>query len=101
MNVAYEWIIIGLLGNHLMFEVANGLTLVGGRRWQPRVVVNCGALSVPRMCEQDPEAAMAINIPRSVVEWLLSQDMSIPPLLIHLSSDQGKFQLAYKMLPRP
>lgn len=52
------------------------------------------------MCEQDPEAAMAINIPRSVVEWLLSQDMSIPPLLIHLSSDQGKFPLAYKVLPK-
>jgi hypothetical protein len=52
------------------------------------------------MCEQDPEAAMAINIPRSVVEWLLSQDISIiPPLLIHLSSDQGKFPLAYKVLP--
>jgi hypothetical protein len=46
------------------------------------------------MCEQDPEAAMAINIPRSVVEWLLSQDISIiPPFLIHLSSDQGKFPL--------
>lgn len=64
------------------------------------MVVNCGALSVPRMCEQDPEAAMAINIPRSVVEWLLSQDMSIPPLLIHLSSDQGKFPISLQISPQ-
>ncbi len=52
------------------------------------------------MCEQDPEAAMAINIPRSVVEWLLSQDMSIPPLLIHLSSDQGKFPISLQSAPQ-
>jgi dTDP-4-dehydrorhamnose reductase len=69
-------------------RTGRGLDIISSTLGHPRVVVNCGALSVPRMCEQDPEAAMAINIPRSVVEWLLSQDMSIPPLLIHLSSDQ-------------
>ena len=56
---------------------------------QPDVVVNCAALSVPRACEVDPEAAMSINVPTSLVKWLLSfKEKST--LLIHLSTDQGK-----------
>lgn len=56
---------------------------------QPHVVVNCAALSVPRVCEKDPAAAMSINVPSSLVNWLLSLKES-DTLLIHLSTDQGK-----------
>ncbi|KAH9604415.1 hypothetical protein KSS87_021107 [Heliosperma pusillum] len=54
---------------------------------QPDVVVNCAALSVPRACEADPAAAMSINVPSSLVKWVLSfKEKNI--LLIHLSTDQ-------------
>ena len=56
---------------------------------QPHVVVNCAAISVPRSCEMDPAAAMSINVPSSLVKWLLSFEES-NTLLIHLSTDQGK-----------
>jgi dTDP-4-dehydrorhamnose reductase len=52
------------------------------------VVVNCAAISVPRACETDPEAAMATNQPSSLVKWLLGFGNS-NSLLIHLSTDQG------------
>lgn len=55
---------------------------------QPDVVVNCAALSVPRACEVDPAAAMAVNVPSSLVKWLLSFKNN-STLLIHLSTDQG------------
>ncbi|KAG0593959.1 hypothetical protein M758_UG035400 [Ceratodon purpureus] len=54
----------------------------------PNVVINCAAISVPRACEQDPEAAMAINVPTVLVQWLNSLDVAQPPFLIHLSTDQ-------------
>lgn len=57
--------------------------------WQPDVVVNCAAISVPRACEIDPAAAHAINVPSSLVKWLQSFKES-STLLIHLSTDQGK-----------
>ncbi|KAL9245337.1 hypothetical protein vseg_019000 [Gypsophila vaccaria] len=54
---------------------------------QPDVVVNCAALSVPRACEADPAAAMSINVPTCLVNWVLSfKDKT--PLFIHLSTDQ-------------
>lgn len=53
------------------------------------MVVNCAALSVPRACEMDPAAAMSINVPSSLVNWLSSLEES-NSLLIHLSTDQGK-----------
>lgn len=56
---------------------------------QPDVVVNCAALSVPRACEMDPAAAMSVNVPSSLVNWLSSLEGS-NSLLIHLSTDQGK-----------
>lgn len=56
---------------------------------QPDVVVNCAALSVPRACEVDPTAAMAINVPSVLVKWLSSFSNG-STLLIHLSTDQGK-----------
>ena len=55
---------------------------------QPDVVVNCAAVSVPRACEVDPVAAMSVNVPTSVVNWLLSFKEK-ETLLIHLSTDQG------------
>jgi dTDP-4-dehydrorhamnose reductase len=57
---------------------------------QPRVVINCAAVSVPRECELDPEKAMATNIPSALLQWLSSLNAAYPPLLIHLSTDQGE-----------
>lgn len=57
--------------------------------WQPDVVVNCAALSVPSACEADPAAAMSINVPSTLLEWL-STFKEANTLLIHLSTDQGK-----------
>ncbi|ESQ37708.1 hypothetical protein EUTSA_v10028798mg [Eutrema salsugineum] len=54
---------------------------------QPDVVVNCAALSVPRVCEQDPDSAMSINVPSSLVNWLSTFERN-KTLLIHLSTDQ-------------
>nr|CAN72378.1 hypothetical protein VITISV_014357 [Vitis vinifera] len=65
--------------------------LVAVKIWgngKPHVVVNCAAISVPRSCEMDPAAAMSINVPSSLVKWLLSFEES-NTLLIHLSTDQG------------
>ncbi|PRQ60805.1 putative dTDP-4-dehydrorhamnose reductase [Rosa chinensis] len=53
----------------------------------PDVVVNCAALSVHRACEMDPAAAMSVNVPSSLVNWLSSLEES-NYLLIHLSTDQ-------------
>lgn len=59
---------------------------------QPDVVVNCAALSAPRACEVDPAAAMSINVPTSLVNWLLSfEEGRSRTYLIHLSTDQGEF----------
>ncbi|WRX11353.1 RmlD-like substrate binding domain - like 1 [Theobroma cacao] len=55
---------------------------------QPDVVVNCAALSVPRACEKDPDAATSINVPTSLVNWLSSFTQDDNTLLIHLSTDQ-------------
>ncbi|PRQ60812.1 putative dTDP-4-dehydrorhamnose reductase [Rosa chinensis] len=57
----------------------------------PDVVVNCAALSVPRACEMDPAAAMSVNVPSSLVNWLssLEETQESNYLLIHLSTDQG------------
>ncbi|PRQ57879.1 putative dTDP-4-dehydrorhamnose reductase [Rosa chinensis] len=56
----------------------------------PDVVVNCAALSVPRACEMDPAAAMSVNVPSSLVNWLssLEETQESNYLLIHLSTDQ-------------
>jgi len=65
----------------------DGLDAVSESFGQPHVIVNCAAISVPRACETDPAAAMATNVPSSLVNWSLSfgNDKS---LLIHLSTDQ-------------
>lgn len=51
------------------------------------MVVNCAALSVPRACEVDPAAAMSINVPTSLVNWM-SSFKDKDTLLVHLSTDQ-------------
>lgn len=53
------------------------------------MVVNCAALSVPRVCQQDPDSAMSINVPSSLANWLSTFERN-ETLLIHLSTDQGK-----------
>ena len=56
--------------------------------FQPDIVVNCAALSVPRACEMDPAGAMSINVPSALVKWMSSFNNS-NALLIHMSTDQG------------
>ena len=70
-----------------MFQV---LTIMSYLKCQPDVVVNCAALSVPRVCEMDPAAALSVNVPSSLVDWL-SNFKEGSTLLIHLSTDQGKY----------
>ncbi|GFP85970.1 methionine adenosyltransferase 2 subunit beta [Phtheirospermum japonicum] len=64
----------------------DGLTAISDAFGQPDVVINCAALSVPRVCEMDSEAAMSINVPTSLVKWLSS--FGEGTLMIHLSTDQ-------------
>ncbi|GKV13083.1 hypothetical protein SLEP1_g24150 [Rubroshorea leprosula] len=73
---------------HVDLKTGDGFETVSERFGQPDVVVNCAALSVPRACEKDPDAAMAINVPSSLVNWLSSFTESNDTLLIHLSTDQ-------------
>ena len=75
------------LFSSLLFVIFNDL-LRFFKCLQPHVVVNCAALSVPRVCEKDPDAAMSINVPNSLVNWLSSFEER-DTLLIHLSTDQG------------
>ncbi|URE17475.1 RmlD substrate binding domain [Musa troglodytarum] len=68
-------------------RTGDGFDAISTAFGQPDVVVNCAALSVPRTCEMDPAAAMSINRPSSLVNWLQSfKDNN--SLLIHLSTDQ-------------
>ena len=46
--------------------------------------MNCAAIYVLHVCEKDLDAAMAINVPSALVNWL-DKDAFI----IHLSTDQG------------
>lgn len=65
----------------------DGFDAISAKFGQPHIVVNCAALSVPRACEADPVAAMATNLPSSLVNWFTSFDND-HTLLIHLSTDQ-------------
>ncbi|KAL8554315.1 hypothetical protein ACS0TY_002485 [Phlomoides rotata] len=71
---------------HVDLRTGDGLDAISDAFGQPDVVINCAALSVPRVCEMDPVAAMSINVPTSLVKWLSSFIEEI--LLIHLSTDQ-------------
>ncbi|EPS61730.1 hypothetical protein M569_13063, partial [Genlisea aurea] len=69
-------------------RTGRGLEAVSASFSKPDVVINCAAISVPRLCEVDPEAAMSVNVPTSLVKWLSSFGDSNNTLLIHLSTDQ-------------
>ncbi|KAJ8900525.1 hypothetical protein K2173_025302 [Erythroxylum novogranatense] len=68
-------------------RTGDGFDVVSQKFGHPHVVVNCAAISVPRACESDPDAAMSVNVPSSLVDWLLSFREG-NTLLIHLSTDQ-------------
>ncbi|KDP28667.1 hypothetical protein JCGZ_14438 [Jatropha curcas] len=68
-------------------KTGEGFQTISYEFGQPDVVVNCAAISVPRACEMDPTAAMSINVPCSLVNWLSSFELN-KTLLIHLSTDQ-------------
>ncbi|KAI5564509.1 hypothetical protein POPTR_014G079700v4 [Populus trichocarpa] len=72
---------------HVDLTTGDGFQSIASKFGQPHVVVNCAALSVPRVCEKDPDAAMSINVPCSLVNWLSSFEER-DTLLIHLSTDQ-------------
>ncbi|XP_072969159.1 uncharacterized protein [Typha angustifolia] len=72
---------------HVDISTGHGLDAISASFGQPHVIVNCAALSVPRACEIDPAAAMAINSPSSLVNWL-SSFHNDDSLFIHLSTDQ-------------
>lgn len=69
-------------------QSGEGLDALAAALGPPRVVINCAALSIPRECESDPAAAMAINVPSTLVQWLSSFTGIKAPLLIHVSTDQ-------------
>uniref|UniRef100_A0A0E0NN56 RmlD-like substrate binding domain-containing protein n=1 Tax=Oryza rufipogon TaxID=4529 RepID=A0A0E0NN56_ORYRU len=77
----------GLRAFRVDLRSGDGLRAVSESFGQPHVIVNCAAISVPRQCETDPAAAMATNVPSSLVTWLLSFGND-NTLLIHLSTDQ-------------
>ena len=53
-------------------------------------VVNCAAVSQPKICEEDPDVAYAINVPSKLLNELQSYraHTSRSPLLIQISTDQ-------------
>ncbi|XVF22601.1 hypothetical protein REPUB_Repub12eG0185400 [Reevesia pubescens] len=76
------------LAFHVDLKTGLGFDSISQQFGQPDVVVNCAALSVPRACEKDPDAATSINVPTSLVNWLSSFTQNGNTLLIHLSTDQ-------------
>ncbi|XP_030930213.1 methionine adenosyltransferase 2 subunit beta isoform X2 [Quercus lobata] len=76
-----------LLPFHVDLKTGQGFDSISHSFGQPDVVVNCAALSVPRVCEMDPAAALSVNVPSSLVDWL-SNFKEGSTLLIHLSTDQ-------------
>ncbi|XP_009343602.2 dTDP-4-dehydrorhamnose reductase-like [Pyrus x bretschneideri] len=76
-----------LLPFQVDLKTGHGFQAISQTFGRPDVVINCAALSVPRACEMDPAAAMSVNVPSSLVNWLSSFEES-SSLLIHLSTDQ-------------
>nr|GMD62366.1 methionine adenosyltransferase 2 subunit beta [Ipomoea batatas] len=72
---------------HVDLRTGHGFDAISKNLGQPDIVINCAALSIPRACEADPEAALAINVPYALVRWLSSFDEN-KTFLIHLSTDQ-------------
>ncbi|KAM4105107.1 hypothetical protein ACJW30_06G208100 [Castanea mollissima] len=76
-----------LLPFYVDLKTGQGFDGISHSFGQPDVVVNCAALSVPRVCEMNPNAALSVNVPSSLVDWL-SNFKEGSTLLIHLSTDQ-------------
>ncbi|KAK9058940.1 hypothetical protein SSX86_021557 [Deinandra increscens subsp. villosa] len=76
----------------LDLQTGQGFDSISRTFGQPDVVVNCGAISIPRVCELNPAVAMSVNVPSTLVKWLSSFTQTntdtTTPLLIHLSTDQ-------------
>nr|GMD65011.1 methionine adenosyltransferase 2 subunit beta [Ipomoea batatas] len=72
---------------HVDLRTGHGFDAISKNLGQPDIVINCAALSIPRACEADPEAALAINVPYALVRWLSSFDEN-KTFLMHLSTDQ-------------
>ncbi|XP_028769175.1 methionine adenosyltransferase 2 subunit beta-like isoform X2 [Neltuma alba] len=84
-------VLLDAISGSLAFPVdlksGSGFEAISKTFGQPDVVVNCAAISVPRACEHDADAALAINVPSSLVKWLQRFNEK-STLLIHLSTDQ-------------
>ena len=63
-----------------------GLAELGREFGRPDVVINLAALSQPRVCEAEPAAAAAVNVPSALLDWL--GDSLSDVLFIHASTDQ-------------
>ncbi|KAG6548446.1 hypothetical protein Mapa_009933 [Marchantia paleacea] len=74
-------------GFHVDLRTGAGWDQISKTLGPPAAVVNCAAISVPRECEENPEQASEVNVPRSLVQWLKSFAHN-KPLLVHLSTDQ-------------
>ncbi|KAM1818889.1 hypothetical protein ACFX11_000636 [Malus domestica] len=70
-----------LLHFHIDLKTGHGFQAIS------QTFAGCTALSVPHACEMDPAAAMSVNVPSSLVNWLSSFEES-SSLLMHLSTDQ-------------
>lgn len=71
-------------------DLATGEGLAAAFAEPVDVVVNCAAISVPSVCEKDPEKARAVNAPNALLEQLRHQQKftGIAALLVHFSTDQ-------------
>ncbi|KAE8733336.1 methionine adenosyltransferase 2 subunit beta isoform 2 [Hibiscus syriacus] len=58
----------GSLAFHVDLKAGAGFHFISHQFGKRDVVVNCTALSVPRACEKDPDAATSINVPTSLEE---------------------------------
>ena len=84
--------------------------LEGNRNRNLKLVINCTAISQPKLCEEDEEKARKVNCPTFLVEALkkkyyykqkhksdeenANETHQPPPLLVHMSTDQvfcGKY----------
>ncbi|BBM97049.1 hypothetical protein MPTK1_1g02650 [Marchantia polymorpha subsp. ruderalis] len=74
-------------GFHVDLRTGVGWDQISKTLGPPAAVVNCAAISVPRECEENPEQASEVNVPRSLIQWLKSFAHN-KPLLVHLSTDQ-------------
>ena len=63
-----------------------GFDELGTTFGEPEAVINCAAVSQPRVCEENTKLARSVNIPSTLIQWL-SEHFEGRPLLIHMSTD--------------